>query len=80
MMIDYVASSMSEVEGVVSSIAEGLVLGMLAHAHIVVFLSSHEGGRSEFCAFVRSVTEWLIFGQTTRAPMILLSRLQLDPK
>ena len=42
------------------------------HRHIL----SYEGNWLEFCSFVRSITEWLSFGQSTGTPVVFLAWFQ----
>lgn len=70
----------SEIEGVVGSIAIGKVLASAALADIVVFLASSEFERGELGALVGSVAEGLVLGKTTRAIVVILADLQLDPE
>lgn len=70
----------SEIEGVVGSIAIGKVLASAALADMVVFLASSEFERGELGALVGSVAEGLVLGKTTRAIVVILADLQLDPE
>ena len=61
-----------------SSVTEGLVLGLSAHTDPCRLLVSRELLRLEGSALMRPITERLIFGKAACAVPIILSGLDLD--
>jgi hypothetical protein len=70
----------SEIEFLMCAIAIGKRGTSSALAEVVVLLGRGELERRELGAFVSTIAEGLVFGQSTSAIVVLLANLQLYPK
>ena len=63
-MMNFEGGSSSEVKLIVSTVAVGLVVSLLAHAEMVILLGGYECDRLVWGAFMGAVAERLVLGQS----------------